>query len=290
MSTYHNPAVDNNFATDAEWRSWCDAVDQAMRASGFLVLAADTGQIDLTTAVRPSAGAFAGFKMYKANDALQATKPVFVKLEFGVASATNRGKLQLSVSTATNGAGTPTGQIQAGNSLINPSGDGSGFCRVFGGGGEFDAWMIIYDGSTSSQACHFAIGRLIDRDDGSEVGPITWFSWTQSSTSTPFNNFYYSDGTSGWGSVSSGIASFCPDLGIAIHTGGDVNKTLLYEWLVYRAAKTLCFPCVAGRAQELPFTDPDASAFSLNVWGGSHTFVPMPWATGVNLRPGLLWE
>lgn len=290
MSTFINDAVDNNFGSDAEWRAFCVEFEKAILASGFLVAAADTGQIDFATAVRPATGSYAGFKMYKANDALQTTKPLFVKIEFGVASFNNRPKLQTSVGTNTNGSGTVGGQVLGSNSLLNPSGDGSGAAMIFGGGGEFDAWAIIYDGATVSNSCQFHIGRLHDREDGSEVGPISWLTWVAGGNSSPYSNFYYSDSASGWGSISGGMSAFCPDLSVGIHTGGDINTTLLYEWLVYRNAKTLCFPIVAGRASELPFTDPDSSAFPLTVWGGSHNFIPMPWQAGATNRPCLLWE
>lgn len=290
MSTYNNGAIDNNFASDAEWQAWCQAYDAAIRASGFLVPASDTGQINLTTAVRPAAGAYAGFKMYKGGDALQATKPIFLKVEYGVASGTNRPKLQIGVGTNTDGVGGLTGQTNASNALLNPTVDGTGGARIFGGGGEFDAWVMVYDGATAAQGCHLHVGRLMDRDDGSEVGPLSWFTYASSANSTPFGNTYYCDGAAAWNSLSNAMTLLAPDLSIGIHTGGDINKTLLFEWLVYRAAKALVLPALSGKSAELPFTDPDASAFSLSVWGGNHTFVPLPMPQSSAVRACVLWE
>lgn len=96
-------------ADDASFRTWAQGIEAQILAVG-LALASDTGQLDLTTATRPATvTTFAGFKMYRFNDSLQATKPFFLKVEYGVGGATDRPALRVSCGTVTNGAGTFTG-------------------------------------------------------------------------------------------------------------------------------------------------------------------------------------
>lgn len=93
-----------NIAGDAEFRAWIQGVDAALVACG-LVATADTGQLDPTTASKPATASFAGGRMYRFNDALQATKPIFVKVFFGVSGTSfNIPMLAVQVGTATNGA------------------------------------------------------------------------------------------------------------------------------------------------------------------------------------------
>lgn len=96
------------FSNDAEFRTWGKGVSDGLAAVG-MVKTADTGQIDWATAIRPAASAFAGYEMWRFSDALQATKPVFIKIEYGVASAITTPNMAFTVGTVTNGAGAFTG-------------------------------------------------------------------------------------------------------------------------------------------------------------------------------------
>lgn len=94
---------------DASFRQWVAGLDAALIACG-LVLAGDTGQLDPTTVTKPAAAGVAGYRIYRFNDALQATKPVFIKVQYGVAAiSTWPPRLIVQVGTATNGAGALAG-------------------------------------------------------------------------------------------------------------------------------------------------------------------------------------
>ena len=67
-----------------------------------------------------SANTFAGYEIWRFNDAFQATKPVFIKIEYGVAAVVDRPSLRVTASSATNGAGTPSGQMSALRRRSNP--------------------------------------------------------------------------------------------------------------------------------------------------------------------------
>lgn len=102
-----------NLVGDAELRSWGSAVSAQLAACG-LVQTADTGQINWATVTKPAAGATpAGYEIWRFNDALQATKPVFIKVEYGTGGAATFCAMWLTVGTGTNGAGTLSGQLFA---------------------------------------------------------------------------------------------------------------------------------------------------------------------------------
>lgn len=99
------------FNTDTDFRNWIIGLQAQFTAIG-LVQTADTGQVNTSTVVKPSVITTAqGYDVWRFADALQATLPVFIKIEYGSGSAVDRPSLWFTVGTATNGAGTITGQV-----------------------------------------------------------------------------------------------------------------------------------------------------------------------------------
>lgn len=292
MGVYNNAAVDNNFASDAEWRAWITEIQSAILASGFLIAASDTGQIDLATATRPAINSLGGFKMYKANDSLHATKPLFIKVEFGCGSATNRGKISITQSTATNGAGTQTGLVSSTSALMAATVDGSGVARVAGGGNAASMWFFHSDGSgASSQGCMLYISRSILRTTGAPTGDFAVVIFASSFTGFFGTTSFYLDWV-GWTTLTPDSHITCrPDSGP--NTGGDINTVYLFDAVFYRAATILTIPLVIGKTTELTYTDPPGSAFSISVWGQTRQFTLTPWSTyGTSAvgKPALLYE
>ena len=91
------------FNDDATFRQWGRGISEQIAAMG-LVRTSDTGQIDWATVLKPASTAFAGYEMWRFDDALQATAPVFIKLEYG-ANAGNRPYLRPQVGQGTSGTG-----------------------------------------------------------------------------------------------------------------------------------------------------------------------------------------
>jgi len=94
--------------TDAEFRAWVLNLSTALQGCG-LVKTADTGQIDIPTAIRPGGNQWGGFEVYQFADALQATAPIFVRINYGTGSQSNAPIINLGVGTGTNGEGLLTG-------------------------------------------------------------------------------------------------------------------------------------------------------------------------------------
>lgn len=98
-------------ATDAQFREWGKAISDSLQAVG-IVKTADSGQIDWAAVSAPTAAnTQMGYEIYRFNDTLQSTAPVFIKLSFGSGSSTSYPALWISVGTGSNGSGTITGEM-----------------------------------------------------------------------------------------------------------------------------------------------------------------------------------
>lgn len=119
MSTA-NPLVLWDNRTTANFRAWAQAIHDSLIAVG-LVQTADTGQVTISTMALPTGSpTFVGYEIYRFNDALQATKPVFLKIEYGAGSANVvQGSFRVSISNATNGAGTLNGTLVSTAKTLN---------------------------------------------------------------------------------------------------------------------------------------------------------------------------
>lgn len=108
MTAYGPVQVLANITADADFRAWATGIHDALIAVG-LVQTADTGQINLTTVTRPAgANTAGGYEIFRFSDSLQATVPVFIKIEYGTASTTASPGLWMTSGSGSNGAGTLT--------------------------------------------------------------------------------------------------------------------------------------------------------------------------------------
>jgi hypothetical protein len=103
-----NTPVSN--AASANFRAWGLEMNTQLAAVG-LTQTADTGQINWTTVALPAANTIAGFEIWRFNDALQATSPIFIKIQYGAASLTSTPLIQIQVGQGSNGSGTLTGTL-----------------------------------------------------------------------------------------------------------------------------------------------------------------------------------
>jgi hypothetical protein len=104
------------FSSNADFQAWVAGIHAQLSAVG-LVNTADTGQINPATVLAPGAwNTIQGYEIWRFNDALQSTAPVFLKIEYGSQSNfSSSGQfapgLAFTVGTGTNGAGTLTGLV-----------------------------------------------------------------------------------------------------------------------------------------------------------------------------------
>lgn len=174
-------------SNDADFRAWASGIAAQLAAAG-MVQTADTGQINLATALRPAASNFAGYQMWRFDDALQATKPIFMKIEYGVGSIVDKPALAVTWGTGVNGAGsfttvttstrwTPTASISkaAGNVLDS-------FCsgsQVGGGGGRL-ALVNNFDPGSGNFGMGIYVERLKNADGSAHASGAFWIGVTSS--------------------------------------------------------------------------------------------------------------
>lgn len=94
--------------TDAQFRAWGSAFSAILAASG-LVQTADTGQINWATVTLPATSVVGGYEIWRFNDTLQGTTPIFIKIEYATASNPGRPAAWFTVASGSNGSGTLTG-------------------------------------------------------------------------------------------------------------------------------------------------------------------------------------
>lgn len=128
-------------ANDADFRVWGKAISDALTTVG-IAKSGDTGQIDWATVARPAA--FAGYEIRVFGDALQASVPVFIKIEYGIVNTT-MPCLRVSVGFATNGAGTLIGYTSdlGTMSVINFS-QGAGTMLPYKIAGDTNRVMLVW--------------------------------------------------------------------------------------------------------------------------------------------------
>lgn len=101
----------SSFTTDAKFRTWGLAMSTAMQAAGF-VKTSDTGQINWATVTKPVAtNTQAGYEIYRFDDDLQATAPIFFRVGYGSGGTAsgNSPTTWITIGTASDGAGTISG-------------------------------------------------------------------------------------------------------------------------------------------------------------------------------------
>jgi hypothetical protein len=96
--------------TDAEFRTWVAAIIDQLTDIG-LTQTSDTGQIDTATVAKPAGVAtIQGYAVFRFNDSLQGTAPIYLKFEFGSGAASAALPIMwLTTGSGTDGAGTITG-------------------------------------------------------------------------------------------------------------------------------------------------------------------------------------
>lgn len=192
-------------SSDAEFRKWAQGIHDALAACG-LVQTADTGQVNLATATVPAAGAYT-YEVWRFNDALQATKPIFLKVEYGSIS-TARPSVRLTVGSGSSGAGAINGNIYRATSVLGSlsSMDVSSteFASYASGDGSSVA-IMLWPGHTNYYGIGgFTVGRSCGTD-GVYTGAAVMVAGFGK------NGFWTVTGTSGTDpTVDSASADWCP--------------------------------------------------------------------------------
>lgn len=105
MATTFSKALQPSNSTNAHMRGWIGFIDRTLTNGGW-VNTADTGQTAVASFTTPGgANTAAGYRIYRMADTLQATRPVFMRLDFGSAGTANHIGIWITLGPSTDGAG-----------------------------------------------------------------------------------------------------------------------------------------------------------------------------------------
>lgn len=100
-----------NNTSDALFQAWGSALSTALGA--VLTRVPQTGDIDWLTVSKPATSTYAGSEVYRLNDSLHSTHPVFLKFEYGTGGASDRSRIRLTIGKSTDGASNIGGILQS---------------------------------------------------------------------------------------------------------------------------------------------------------------------------------
>jgi hypothetical protein len=148
-------------STLANFKQWAQAIS-AFFATASWTQSTDTGQVNWSTISSvPGSGAYV-YEVWQPNDGLTT---FYVKMEYGNLSGTNSPNVRITLSTATNGAGTPTGFVSAqmlmhNGALTPPSTTVQYECDFSGAAGRIGA--LLWRNGTNNAPGIFAIERSLN--------------------------------------------------------------------------------------------------------------------------------
>lgn len=184
--------------TDANFRIWGSEFSAKLAAVG-LIQTADTGQINWATAVRGGSSTDSGYEVWRFNDSLQGSAPLFLKFYYGTGTTITTGpRIRVEVGTGSNGSGTITGMgagtVFLGNYHFNTAGSGTStpslMCHTEGFFGY--SWK---QGATSQG--WFILTRTCDATGAPDTYGYTVMGYGQSSASSGNSNVLRHARTSG---------------------------------------------------------------------------------------------
>lgn len=253
----------------ATFRAYGLAISNAIAAAGW-VKTADTGQIDWATVANPGTNTVAGYEIWRMADSLQATRPVFMKVEYGRNQQGGPG-IWLTVGTATDGAGTLSASGSFPGTLFNRVQVHDSSYSTFSSATASES-LVVGDTSELVVSMHWhepdvmrglgwTVGRTRDWA-GAPVGDgfyVCWWSgrgtgsypnnvWTQRS----FKATAYNDTSNALGMVHTAVPS-TPSL----VDGSDVHLLPMltgYHPDMKGPAKWLCFMGMADAAHKTRLT------------------------------------
>lgn len=265
MATYGPTNLPSFLNNDADFRAWGSGIAAALAAVG-LVQTADTGQVNWATVTKPAVtNTVAGYEIWRFNDALQATRPVFVKIEYGVAATVDRPEIWVTVGTTTNGAGTLGGQVRARTGSPSGASDSVGITKALYASGSSGRLHLMFNLSTTNSS--YNLGLILERTkDATGADTGDGLTIIQISGSPAFTCLPLTPGAPVPTAVSYG-PWVSPNNGNLSIIGLDIA-----------VCPAIVFVGKAFFASVLLYNGPDVGAlgtFVASLFGVNHTFMPM---------------
>lgn len=273
----YNTAAYNDNSTLANFKAWAQWISDSLAASG-LVRTADTGQIDWATVAAPSgASQSMGYDIFRFADAHQATRPIFIKIEYGSAAAAARPSIWITLGTGSDGAGNITGVFQARLQIQTTANQTVTLHQCYIGAGADHIGIAMFTSSAlTTTAFMFVLERQVNVDGTTNTDGFV--SVTLSTTSiTP--RTYRSDGTtfSDGGAGGSGLNIPSPNAATAVR-GVDIGVFPMFP-----TNPELLNP-VYGIVGYIVADIATGTSFSATIYGAAHQYIALGHPSGVMPR------
>ncbi len=216
MATFTTTASNwTNATNDDNFRAWGSYISSRFAAVG-LIQTSDTGQVNWTTAANPGAtNTYPHYEVWRFNDALQATAPVFFKIFYGEGSGTDTPAIGISFGTGSDGSGNLTGTTSTLMRTTSAAGAGS--------------TTVVGSGSTNRFS--------FNNNTGSSAGMLFGFERTKDSVGNDTSEgiVYFANGSTNFGNVGSTATSartlyWNPNTGTVVESAASSSLAALFPW------------------------------------------------------------
>lgn len=284
MAVATDAAVPSHFDVDATFRSFVSKIGAILDSVG-ITKTTDTGQIDPATVAKPGAiNTVQGYEIRKFTDSSQASKPIFVKIEYGSAGVVTRPAIWTTVGTGSNGSGTLTGVVGNRRQNFNTVTDALGSVvqgRAAHGEGYFSLLVGEMGVATRTTVC-FILERPRAYDGVIDSG---WMAMATSSNGTPSIQC----GSTSVGGHEQIITNALPEAVKDQDAAGGDTVLFPYPWAV--GGKPRFMMMLTYRSGRLVSGTP----ITVNWLGEDRDMLPLGscsgWSSGAdNLLPLIPWE
>lgn len=182
--------------TLAHYVGWGQAVSDRIAATG-MTKTADTGQVAWgSVATLPTASAYPHYEIWQFTDTLQATMPMFMKIEYGAASTVGNPAIRIQFGTGTDGAGMLTGVTSRQQGTNNLVASTSATSNIYAAGDGSFLTLIVglpYNGPLYKTPLIMALFDRSRDNTGSAVGDGAFVGFIANSGNSSLGNNYNSD-------------------------------------------------------------------------------------------------
>lgn len=192
IATIISNAPYNN--SDTLFRAWGSAMSAQLAAAGW-IQTSDTGQINWVTVTNPGSSVVAGYEIWRMNDALQSSAPIFMKIEYATSAVANTPAIWVTLGSGSNGTGTLSGVLSL-RTTVTPSantttavnwyfsGDTDRFCFACVGAGSTTSFLFSVERTVNVSGVRSTEGALMVARTANGWAQCAWNAVTGPYTAT----------------------------------------------------------------------------------------------------------
>ena len=270
MATFTTNSVCDN-STLTNFKQWAQTISTAFSTLGW-VQTADTGQVNWSTISAVPTNAYV-YEIWKANDTLASTLPIYVKVEYG--SSTTVVALRFTVGTSSNGSGTITGTTMTQTPWVSvPSLANQGTtafpCYFSGTAGEFR--MYLWQSLSASIGAFFMIERSKDASGNNTAEYFTAIESNcanQTSGTPPRQQTVLASG------LVSNMENGAISIGLTVGSGTGQFNGSVAAFPVFPVVGKLGNPMLGLMSAVATDVSDGATVTVTSMYGTTHTFIAM---------------